>query len=138
MSNLRFHLRALLLVMLALAACGGANQAPSQPKATIAPIVLTDDLSKIDLCQAIPQAVIEAALGRKLVSPPQHFEYYDASGSTGCQYDAGKSSSGDALFAYVALTPPDVYDQQPLYKNQAVRGIGDAAYFNNGADARQL
>jgi hypothetical protein len=138
MSNLRFQLLALLLVMLALAACGGANQAPPQPEATIAPIVLTDDLSKIDLCQAIPQEVIAAALGRKLVSPPQHFEYYETSGSTGCQYDAGKSSSGDALFAYVALTPPEVYAQQSPYKNQAVSGIGDAAYFNNGADARQL
>jgi hypothetical protein len=100
--------------------------------------VLGDDLSKIDLCKAIPQAVIEDALGRKLGSPPQHFEFYGASGSAGCQYDAGKSSSGDALFAYVALTPPEVFDRQPLYKNQAVSGIGDVAYFNNGADARQL
>ena len=139
MSNLRFHLLAALwLAMLVLTACGGANQAPSQPKAAIAPIVLGDDLSKIDLCKAIPQAVIEDALGRKLGSPPQHFEYYETSGSAGCQYDAGRSSSGDALFAYVALAPPEVFDRQPLYKNQAVSGIGDAADFNNGADARQL
>ena len=139
MSSLRFHLLAALwLVMLVLTACGGANQAPSQPEAAIAPIVLSDDLSKIDLCKAIPQAVIEDALGRRQGSPPQHFEYYETSGSAGCQYDAGKSSRGDALFAYVALTPPEVFDRQPLYKNQAVSGIGDAAYFNNGADARQL
>ena len=38
----------------------------------------------------------------------------------------------------MALTPSEVYDRQPLYKNQAVSGIGDAAYFNSGADARQL
>jgi hypothetical protein len=139
MSNLKFHLLAALwLAMLVLAACGGADRVPSQSKATIAPIALGDELSKIDLCKAIPQEIIEAALGRRLVSPPQHFEYYEASGSTGCQYDAGKSSSGDALFAYVALTPFEVYDRQPLYRNQAVSGIGDAAYFNNGADARQL
>lgn len=139
MLSLRFHrLAALWLAMLMLAACGGGNQAPSQPKAVIAPIILGDDLSKIDLCKAIPQAMIEDALGRKLGNPPQHFEYYETSGSTGCQYDAGKSSSGDALFAYVALTQPEVFDRQPLYRNQAVSGIGDAAYFNNGADARQL
>ena len=82
--------------------------------------------------------MIETALGRKLAGAPQRFEYYDAAGSSGCQYDAGKTSRGDALFAYVALTPPEIYDRQPLYQNQAVSGIGDAAYFNNGADARQL
>jgi hypothetical protein len=137
MSHLKSRLLGLSLVMLALAACGGANQAPL-PKVTVAPIPLTGDLSKVDLCQALPASVFEAALGHKLVSAPKRFEYYDTVGSTGCQYDAGKGSSGDALFAYVALTPPDVYSQQALYRNQAVNGIGDAAYFNNGADARQL
>jgi len=138
MLNLRLRLLAPMVVMLALAACGGVNQASSQPKVSVAPIVLVEDLSKVDLCRAIPQLVIEAALDHKLVSTPQRFEYPEASGSTGCQYDAGKSSRGDALFAYVALTPPEVYNQQPLYKNQAINGIGDATYFNNGADARQL
>jgi hypothetical protein len=138
MSNLRFRLLAPMIVTFAVAACGGANQASLQPEATITPIVLAENLSKVDLCRAIPQLVIEAALDHKLVSTPQRFEYPEASGSTGCQYDAGETSSGDALFAYVALTSPEVYDQQPLYKNQAVNGIGAAAYFNNGADARQL
>jgi hypothetical protein len=36
------------------------------------------------------------------------------------------------------LTPVDVYDTQPLYQNVAVNGIGAEAYFNNGADTRQL
>ena len=30
------------------------------------------------------------------------------------------------------------YDNQPLYLNTDVSGLGDDAYFNNGADARQL
>jgi hypothetical protein len=137
MLTLRFRLLGLSLIVVALAACGGTNPV-SQPKDVVAPIALADGLSKIDLCQAMPQSVIEAVLGRKLASAPQRFEYYDAAGSAGCQYDAGKDGRGNALFAYVALTPPAVYDQQPLYQNQQVSGVGDAAYFNNGADARQL
>lgn len=128
----------LFLLALTLAACGAAPQAAPQPIATMAPLALTGNLADINLCQAIPQAAIEAVLGRKLAAAPQRFEYYDAPGSSGCQYDAGKDSRGNALFAYVALTPPAAYGQQPLVKNQPVSGIGDAAYFNNGADARQL
>ncbi|MEK7787758.1 MAG: hypothetical protein AAB658_20325, partial [Chloroflexota bacterium] len=36
------------------------------------------------------------------------------------------------------LTPVEVYNDQPLYQNMDVSGIGVEAYFNNGADARQL
>jgi hypothetical protein len=77
-------------------------------------------------------------MGCKLVSPPQTFTYYDTNGTSGCTYDAGKDSSGEAHFGYVVLTPLSVYGEQPLYKNADVSGIGDSAYFNNGADARQL
>lgn len=124
--------------LFALTACGGAPAASPQSGPTMEPLVLTGNLADINLCQAIPQAVIEGALGRKLVSAPQRFEYAEAPGSSGCQYDAGKDAGGNALFAYVALTQAAAYDQQPLYQNRAVSGIGDAAYFNNGADARQL
>jgi hypothetical protein len=95
-------------------------------------------LTELRMCTAVPPAVVEAVLGRKLVSAPAWFEYPDAPGSTGCQYDAGQDSAGNALFAYIALTPPHIFDQQPRYQDQPVSGIGDTAYFNNGPDARQL
>jgi hypothetical protein len=36
------------------------------------------------------------------------------------------------------LTPIEVYNTQPLVQKVAVAGIGERAYLNNGADARQL
>ena len=36
------------------------------------------------------------------------------------------------------MTPIAVYDSQPLYESVEVKGIGESAYFNNGADARQF
>ncbi|HEY2930721.1 MAG TPA: hypothetical protein VGK99_03175 [Acidobacteriota bacterium] len=36
------------------------------------------------------------------------------------------------------LTPVDVYDKQPLHRKLDVSGIAEGAYFNNGADTRQL
>jgi len=125
------------LLIFAILACGRSSS-PSEPEAAVAPIIVGSDLTQIDVCQAIPTEDIEAVLGRKLVSPPQHFEYYDAAGTSGCWYDAGKDSSGEAYYGYVVLTPVDVYDTQPLYQNVAVNGIGAEAYFNNGADTRQL
>jgi hypothetical protein len=38
----------------------------------------------------------------------------------------------------VVVTPVAVYANQPLHLKQDVSGVGDEAYFNNGADARQL
>lgn len=125
-----------LIAALSLVACG-QTALPSEPKATVAPITISGDLTKLDLCQAIPKEDIEAVMGRKLVSTPR-FAYYDTPGTSGCWYDAGKDTSGEAHFGYVVLTPVDVYNSQPLYKNVNVSGIGDEAYFNNGADARQL
>jgi hypothetical protein len=127
----------LALLMPVLAACGGDAQ-PAAVKAAVAPIALSADLSAIDLCKAIPPELFEAALGGKLVSAPERFEYYDTTGSSGCAFDAGKNAGGDARFGYAVLTRPEAYDQQPLYKEAKVSGIGEAAYFNNGADARQL
>ena len=126
-----------ILLFVAGLACG-LPATKTQPKATISPIVLSNDLTQIDLCQAIPVEDIEAVLGRKLINAPQRFDYYGVSGSSGCTYDAGKDSSGAAYFGYVVLTPISEYNNQPLYKNIDVSGIGDEAYLNNGADARQL
>ncbi len=127
------------VLLLAGLACGfSGSTTTSKPTEPIAPITVGSDLTVIDVCQAIPEADIEAIIGRKLVSGPQHFEFYDAQGASGCMYDAGKDSNGAAHFGYVVLTPIGVYNEQPLYQNTSVNGIGDEAYFNNGADARQL
>ena len=125
------------LSFLAALACG-QRASQSEPKAPVAPITITGDLQNIDVCRAVPREDIEAVMGRKLVAAPQHFEYYEEKGTSGCWYDAGKDASKEAHFGYVVFTPVEVYNSQPLYNNMPVNGIGVSAYFNNGADARQL
>jgi hypothetical protein len=125
-----------------LAATPAANQ-PTRSSvplslSPIAPITIGQDLAAIDLCRAIPTATMEAVLGRTLVKAPQRFDYYDTPGASGCQYAAQKEASGEAHYGYIVLTPIDVYHNQPLYHNVEVSGIGESAYFNNGADTRQL
>ncbi|MCS7060671.1 MAG: hypothetical protein RMN25_05845 [Anaerolineae bacterium] len=121
-----------------LAACSSGRPASPPALPTLLPLMIPPVLSELHLCAAVPAATVEAVLGRKLVRAPDWFQYPDAPGSAGCQYDAGQDGAGNALFAYIALTTPNVYDQQPRYQDQPVSGIGDAAYFNNGPDARQL
>jgi hypothetical protein len=104
----------------------------------IAPITIGQDLTAIDLCRAIPTATMEAVLGRTLVKAPQRFDYYNTPGASGCAYAAQKEASGAAHYGYVVLTPIDVYHNQPRYHTVEVSGIGERAYFNNGADTRQL
>lgn len=104
----------------------------------ITPIMIGPDLTATDLCQAVPKENIEAVLGRTLSKAPERFNYYDAPTSSGCWYEAEKDSDGEAHYGYVVLTPVEVYANQPLYLNVSVSGIGDDAYFNNGADTRQL
>lgn len=104
----------------------------------ISPITIVPDLTTIDVCQAIPRQNMEALLGRPLVKAPERFNYYDTAGSSGCTYEGEKDSSGEAHFAYVVLTPAAEFNNQPLYLNVDVSGLGQQAYFNNGADARQL
>lgn len=125
------------LIVLPALACGPASSV-SEPKATVSPITIASDLTTIDVCRAIPQEDIEAVLGRKLSAAPQRFEYYDTSGASGCWYEADKDASGEAYYGYVVLTPIEDYNSQPLYQNVEVNGIGQSAYFNNGADTRQL
>ncbi len=127
------------LLVAALACGAGPSQAKAaEPTEPVAPLAVGGDLTALDLCAAIPRADVEAVLDRKLASAPQRFEYYDASGTTGCWYEGAKDASGEAHFGYVALTPPAVYGEQPLYLKADVSGLGSEAYFNNGADARQL
>lgn len=135
MFHRNWFLPGLLMVTLLLAACAGAGAAESAP-ATMAPFTLPAALDALDLCQAIPPAAVEAALGAPLVAAPQRFAYGDAASRSGCQYDAGADGQGNARFAYVALLPAAAYDEQP--PGAPVSGIGSAAHFSDGADARQL
>lgn len=114
---------------------GGAAPAIS---GDVAPMTAGADLTAIDVCAAVPKSVMEGAIGKPVTSAPSKFDFYGTAGASGCMYDAGKDSSGQAYYGYVALTPLADYDTQPLYQNKDVGGIGDAAYFNNGADTRQL
>lgn len=124
----------------------GASPATAQPAATsaplsllpVAPIAIGSDLTTIDLCQAIPAADVEAVLGRTLAKPPERFDYYATPGTSGCFYEGEKDPSGEAHYGYVALTPVEAFNTQPLYLNVPVSGLGEEAYFNNGADTRQL
>ena len=125
------------LMVLSAFACGSANSV-SELKATVSTITLRSDLTTIDVCQVIPREDMMAMMGRKLISDPQPFTYYDTPGTSGCWYDGGKDANGEAYYGYVVLTPIEVYNSQPLYQDVAVSGIGESAYFNNGADTRQL
>ena len=127
-----------LFLLVSMACLISAPVSVSEPKAAVAPIKIGSDLTTINICQAVPQEDIEAVMGRKLVRAPQRFEYYDAQGTSGCTYDSGKDASGSANFGYVVMTPVEVYNTQPLYKKADVKSLGEEAYFNNGADARQL
>jgi hypothetical protein len=127
-----------LLLVLGSAACGVSNSS-SQPAAAVAPITIGNDLSQIDVCQAIPKEEVESVMGRKLIGNPERFEFTETPGETsGCIYYAEQGADGEAHFGYVVLTPLETYSDQPLSENTDVSGIGDKAYFNNGADARQL
>jgi hypothetical protein len=131
-----FRLAPAILLTLAALACSPLGGA-ALPKLTLAPIALGGGLTTLDVCQAVPQAAVEAVMGRKLVAPPTRYADPDFMGN-GCKYDAGKDSSGTAYFGYVELTPASAYKSQPLSESVAVSGVGQAAYFTNGADARQL
>jgi hypothetical protein len=132
------YLIAIIPFIFAALACGFSSDSTSEPKVPVAPITVGSDLTQIDVCQAIPQEDIEAVMGRELASAPQPFDYYETGNSSGCWYEAAKDSDGTAHFGYVALTPVEAYNNQPLYEAVEVTGIGETAYFNNGADARQL
>jgi hypothetical protein len=125
------------VLLFAALACGGTS-APAQPSVPVSAITIGSDLSQINVCQAVPQSDIEAVMGRKLSKAPEPFDYYGTKGASGCWYEAAKDSNGEAHFGYVVFTHLDAYDSQPLYQNQDVSGFGKSAYFDNGADARQL
>lgn len=132
-----FSTVALALALTTLACGFGGNNQTQQPDQAVAPITIGDDLTAIDLCQAIPRANIEAVLGRELSSNPQPFSDFAGQPAAGCSYDGG-SDSQQAYFGYVVLLPLEAFENQPRNQETQVSGIGDAAYLTNGADARQL
>lgn len=123
-------------IILSLLACAGA--ASSAPAGPFAPITITEDLTTIDVCQAIPQADIEAVMGVELVEPPTRYTLRNADGTTGCYYEGPTDSDRERHFGYVILTPLDAFENQTPNQKVDVSGLGDAAYFNKGGDARQL
>jgi len=122
-------------LVVSLSACGGTS---SEPTAPIKPITITDDLTSIDLCQAIPQEDIKAVMKVDFVEPPARYELRNTEGTSGCFYEGPTDSDRERHFGYVILTPIEVYENQSLNQNVDVSGLGDAAYFNKGGDARQL
>ena len=137
MSRKTFLLLMMIGIIISSPACAG-SAVSSEPKTPIAPITISDDLTSIDLCKAIPQEDIETVMGVKLVEAPTRFTYRNAEGTSGCFYKGPTDSDRERHFGYVILTPLEVYDNQPLFQNVDVSGIGDEAYFNKGSDARQL
>ncbi len=110
---------------------------PGEIQGTISTIDVSGGLQGVDVCGAIPAQVIESVRGMS-IKTAQPFTYYDTPDSIGCTYDFGKGSDGEAFFGYVGLMPAHYFDEQPMYLDEAVSGLGDEAFFNNGADARQL
>jgi len=98
------------------------------------------DLSKIDICSAIPTSAITNVLGRNLVGNPQPFHFNDAGTDSGCNYNTGKDGAGNAYFAYLVIAPEADYQINQLHGSAVtpVSGLGDEAFTTNGADAMQL
>jgi hypothetical protein len=123
--------------MLSLSACAGAGVS-AEPQGPIDPITVSEDLSSIDLCQAIPQADIETVMRVKLVETPTRYTLRNADGTSGCYYEGPTDSDRERHFGYIILTPLEVYENQQLNQKEAVGGLGDGAYFNKDGDSRQL
>lgn len=104
----------------------------------IAPITIGEDLTAIDVCGAIPQEDIETVMGVKLIQAPTRYTLRNADGTSGCFYKAQTDSDREQHFGYVIITPLDVYDSHQRFEAVDVSGIGDAAHFTSGSDARQL
>jgi hypothetical protein len=121
-------------LIISLSACGPS----AEPTAPIAPITIGEDLTSIDVCQAIPQEDIETVMGVKLIQTPTRYTLRNADGTSGCFYKAQTDSDREQHFGYVILTPLDVYDNHQMKEVADVSDIGDAAHFTSGSDARQL
>lgn len=133
-----FSLAIMAGIVVAASACA-APEVSSEPTEPISPITIGDDLTVIDLCAAIPPTDIETVMNVKLTESPRLYSYPYTEGTSGCYFEGPWDNvSRVNNFAYVVLTPLEVYDSQTLYQNEEVSGIGDEAYFNGAPDEREL
>ncbi len=138
--NRIFQSLSICIAVVVSLACGisGAASTPKQPIVPLAPFPLGSDLTQLDVCKLIPPEDIEAMMGAKLSAAPRPTVHDEIPGESGCSYESAKDSNGDARFGYVVFTPIEAYNSQPLYQDVKVSGLGQEAYFNNGAAAREL
>jgi hypothetical protein len=104
---------------------------------TLVPPLDTNGDGRIDICEVIPQSVLEETLGRKLIGPGLPFT--DPSMGDGCAFDFGKDSS-EAYFVYVAIGTEKQFTDAlaNAVKAEPVKTLGDSAFLHYGPDARQL
>ncbi len=119
-----------------------APMVESQPTAadalpTLVPAQDANGDGAIDICEVIPQSVLESTMGRSLTGPGQPFS--DPALGDGCAFDFGKDSDA-AYFAYVTIGTEQQFTNAlaNAVKAEPVTTIGDSAFLNYGADARQL
>ena len=75
MNKKTFLLPVLMIgLVISLSACA-VPDVSSEPTEPISPITIGDDLTAIDLCEAIPQDNIETVMKVKLVAAPKHYTY---------------------------------------------------------------
>lgn len=91
----------------------------------------------IDICEVIPQSVLESTLGRTLTGLGQPFS--DHALGDGCAFDFGKDNEA-AYFAYVTIGTEGQFTNAlaNAVKAEPITTIGDSAFLSYGPDARQL
>ena len=114
-----------------------STSATATPASKVTPVAGNIDLSKMNVCKAIPQDEVVKILGRKLEGNPKPFHFDNAQTDSGCEWSAGKDSSKNAYFAYAVIAPVKDYVTNKASATP-VAGLGDEAYTTNGADAQQL
>ncbi len=62
----------IILLVVLISSCAPTSE-PVELPATLSPLTITNNLSLVDLCSAIPIEDIEAIMGRKLANPPEFF-----------------------------------------------------------------
>ena len=120
------------------------NSATATPATTGTPAKLITpkpgnfDLKSFDACGAVAIPVVERILGRSLAGKPERFSFNNKNTDAGCTFEAGKDGEKNAYFAYVVAAPVEDYAANRSSKAEFIQGLGDEAFFVNGADARQL
>lgn len=119
------------------ASSSGQEATPLAVMPTLLPVPDTNDDGKIDICEAVPAAVWETVMGRPQKGEPAPFK--DPAIGDGCAFDFGKDAKA-AYFSYVTFASEKQFNDAlaSAVKAEPVTTIGDSAFLNYGADARQL